>query len=169
MAGYFVTCHIYNLVETRLMRYISTCTLGSCTPSLWMFLLVLSGQITLKLQRYCQASSSGLGGTELSAGCFGETAERQTVKFSLCHEILEKCNRSQCIRHLQKDKIQMEAQNIYSIDRLILLSFLCELMLFKLLCCLLALCMLIFLLSKNVCISVSVNDPSPIQKKACKQ
>lgn len=109
MASHFVMCHVCILVEARLRRCISTCTLGSCTPCLWMFLLVPFGQILLKLQWYCQSSSSGVEGMELSAGCFGETAERQTVKFSPCHEILEKCNRSQCISHLQKDQIQMEA------------------------------------------------------------
>lgn len=169
MAIYFVICHIYILVETRIMRCISTCTLGSCTPCLWMFLLVPFGQITLKLQWYRQASSSRVEGMELSAGCFGETAERQTVKFSLCHEMLEKCNRSLCVSHLQKGHIQTKAQNIDSIDTLFLLSFLCEWMLFKLLCCLLGLCVLILLLSKNTCFSVSANAPLPMQKKAREQ
>jgi len=48
MASYFVICHVYILVETRLVRCISTCTLGSCIPCLWMFLLVPFGQITLE-------------------------------------------------------------------------------------------------------------------------
>lgn len=97
------------LVEAGFVTHFSTCTLGSCTPCLWTFLLVLFGQITLKVQWCCQASSSGLEGMELSADCFSEMATRQAVKFSLCCEILEQYHSGQVISHLQKDQIQMRA------------------------------------------------------------